>query len=156
MVRHMQNSQATFYTFVVTVVILWPHYKVEHHPQIHAATYMSQHLRFLLQVWWTNSYSSSRFYIKMGILVFMKKKKKNRKPQQRKKSLSLFTSVYKRHACDSTGRGWHLIAIRHDLPGFQEIVEGLCQDLSMLLLNPEVIKLPKGEEDTPNNQMVAL
>lgn len=34
MVGHMQNSNATFYTSVITVVILWPHYKVEHLPHI--------------------------------------------------------------------------------------------------------------------------
>lgn len=158
----MQNSHATCYTFVVTVVILWALYKVEYHPQC------MQQLTCL-----STSDSTCRFgelthtqvqgsTSKKGKYFGFHGKKIKIKTHNKEafklgfRSSSLFTSVYKQHACDSTERGWHLTAITHNLLGFQEVVEGLCQDLSVFLLNPEVIKLPNSEEATPNNQTVTL
>lgn len=40
---HKQHSHARFYALVITVVILWPPYKVEHHPQTYPAAYVPQH-----------------------------------------------------------------------------------------------------------------
>lgn len=50
----------------------------------------------------------------------------------------------------------HLIARRQELLGFQEVVAGLCQGLSVLLMNPEVIELPNTEDATPNEQVLPL
>lgn len=165
----MQNSHAVFYTLAITVVILWPPYKVEHHPQTYPAAYVPQHLRFHSQVWWASSAQSSNqtvLHQKGRVLWYFgsTENKKNTKPQQTKKHLSQSLEV---QAClhpvincmyvttlEETDR--HLIARRHELPGFQEVVAGLCQGLSVLLINPEVIELPNTEEATPNDQVLTL